>query len=142
MTMKPWVARALRRFVGNAAILLAAQEAYYRVLHDRPDLPPAGIDRVELSTFGGTHAVTDPAKVGRIVAIVRSHDGEWTRFPDEVCLLGTPRIVFYQGGAEWGRMVLGPRVIGVRTRHAISTRVLSPADAGELHRLLEAPFTR
>lgn len=136
MTMKPWLARALRRLVGNAAILLAAQEAYYRALHARPDLPPASIDRVELRSFEDAHAVTDPAKVARIVAIVRSHDGEGTRYPDEVCLLGTPTMEFYAGGEHRGRMPLGPRVIGVRTRHAFSTRLLSPADAAELHGLL------
>jgi hypothetical protein len=136
MTMKPWLARALRRFVGNAVILLAAQEAYYRVLHDRPDLPPAGIDRVELRSFADTHVVTDRAMVDRILEIVRSHDGEWTRFPDQVCLLGTPSMEFYDGGELWGRMVLGPRAIGVRTQSAFSTRVLTLADAAELHRLL------
>lgn len=136
MTMKPWLARALRRLAGNAAILLAAQEAYYRVLHARPDLPPPGIDRVELSTFGSTHTISDPAKVARILTIVRSHDSEWTRTPGQVCLLGTPSIAFYDGKEHRGRMVLGPRAIGVRTRHAFSTRVLSPANAAELHRLL------
>lgn len=136
MTMKPWVGRALRRFVGNAVILLAAQEAYYRVLHDRPDLPPTGIDRVVLRSFADTHVVTDRARLNRIMAIVRSRDGEWTRYPDQVCLLGTPTMEFYDGQELWGRMVLGPRAIGVRTQTAFSDRVLSPADAAELHRLL------
>jgi hypothetical protein len=136
MMMKPWLARALRRLAGNTIVVLAALAAYYETLHARPELPPASVDRVRVSKMEGEHTITDPAKVRRIVAILRS-DGEWTRYPDPICLPGTPRMAFYQGAEHRGTIVWGPRAIGVQSPGSFSSRGLSPADAAELHRLLE-----
>jgi hypothetical protein len=137
MTLAPWLARALRRFVETAAMMIAGHEGMYRIHHARPALPPAHVNRVEVRTMEGSHTITDRAAVARIVALVRSDRGEWSRYPGAICLLGTPRISFYQGAVHRGTIVWGPRVIGVQTRHAISSRGLSPQDAAELQRLLE-----
>lgn len=136
--MKPWLARALRRFFGNTMVVLGALGLYYETLHARPELPPATVDRVEVSTMEDAHTITDAATVRRIVTLVRSGRDEWTRYPDGVCLLGTPRMAFYQGVEHRGTIVWGPRAIGVQSPGSFSSRGLSPADAAELHRLLAA----
>ena len=136
-TMRPWLARPLRRFLGTSVMMIAGHSGIYRIHHLRPDLPPPAVDRVEVVMMEGSRTITNPAAVARIVAIVRSRDAEWERFPGSVCLLGTPRASFYQGAVERGTIVLGPRAIGVRSRHAFSSRVLSIQEAAELQRLLE-----
>lgn len=137
MTMRPWLARPLRRFLGTSVMVIAGHSGIYRIHHLRPDLPPAGVDRVEVVTMEGSRTITDPAAVARIVAIVRARDAEWERVPGSFCLLGTPRASFYQGTVERGSIVLGPRAIGVRSRHAFSSRVLSVQEAADLQRLVE-----
>jgi hypothetical protein len=137
MMMRSWLARPLRRFLFGAAMVVAGHDGLYRVHHMRPELPPSSVDRVEVATFEGSHTITHRATVDRILAIVRSGRGEWTRYPDAICLLGTPRAAFYEGTAQRSVIVLGPRAIGVQSRHAFSSRVLSPQDAAELERLLK-----
>ena len=46
MTMKPWLARALRRALGTAALLVAAESLLHRTFYARPELPAADADRV------------------------------------------------------------------------------------------------
>jgi hypothetical protein len=135
--MKSWLARPLRRFLGTAAMMIAALDGIYRVHHARPELPPASVDRVEVSAMDGSHVITDRSTVARIVALVRSRDEEWSRYPGGICLLGTPRVSFYDGAVHRGTIVWGPRVVGVQTRHAIYSRGVSPRDGAELQRLLE-----
>lgn len=137
MRMKSWLARPLRRFLGTAAMMIAGLDGIYRVHHARPELPPASVDRVEVLAMDGSHVIRDGSTVARIVALVRSRDGEWSRYPGGVCLLGTPRVSFYQGAVHRGSIVWGPRVIGVQTHNALSSRGLSLSEAAELQRLLE-----
>jgi hypothetical protein len=136
MTMKPWLARALRRALGTMGILLAAENALYRVHHARPDLPPPGVDRVEVVTMEGSRSITDRAAIEGILDIVRSHAGEWSRVPGTVCLLGSPGATFYQGAAFRGTMVWGPGSIVLNDRRMEAVRMLSPRDAAELQRLM------
>lgn len=135
-TVPSWLARPLRRFLGTAVMMVAGHSGIYHVYHARPELPPAGVDRVEVVTMEGSRTITDRAAVTRILAIVRSRDGEWERVPGSFCLLGTPRASFYQGAAPRGTIVLARRAIGVQSRHAFSSRVLSAGEAAELQRLL------
>lgn len=136
MMMSSWLARPLRRFLFGAVMVIAGHDGLYRVQHMRPELPPATVDRVEVATFEGSHTITHRATVDGILAIVRSGRSEWTRYPDAICLLGTPRARFYEGAAHRGEIVWGPRAIGVQSRHTFSSRVLSVRDAAELQKLL------
>lgn len=137
MTLKPWLVRPLRRFAGTAATVAAAHAGAYGVLHASPELPPAAVDRVEVRTIDGSHTVGNRAAVARILEIVRAHRGEWTRFPDTVCLLGSPSVDFYEGAVQRGSVVLGTNAIVLYTRRGASTRMLSGRDAAELQRLVE-----
>ncbi|HEX6373634.1 MAG TPA: hypothetical protein VF006_32205 [Longimicrobium sp.] len=137
MTIQAWLTRPLRRFAGTAAMVFTAHAGGYRALQARPDLPPASVDRVEVMTMDGSHTITDRPALARIVAIVRAYHGEWTRFPDTVCLLASPSASFYQGTVRRGSIVLGTNAIVLYTRHGASTRILSARDATELERLLK-----
>ena len=136
MSMQPWPARALRRSLGTLAMVAAAEAALYGTLHARPELPPLEVDRVQVLTMEGSHVVTDRAAIARIVDIVRANRGEWTRFPDTVCLLGTPSAIFYQGAEPRGSIAVGTGAIVLHGRRGATTRMLSPHDAAELQRLL------
>jgi hypothetical protein len=136
MTMKPWLARALRRALGTMGMLLAAENALYRVHHARPELPPPGVDRVEVVTMEGSHTITDRAAIDGILAILGSQAGEWTRLPGTVCGPGAPNAVFYEGTVPRGSIFLGQRVITTQARRGTVSRVLSPRDAAEIQRLL------
>ncbi|HEX2078515.1 MAG TPA: hypothetical protein VHG08_12425 [Longimicrobium sp.] len=136
MTLKPWLARALRRALATGAMIVVAEAALYGTLYARPELPPPEVDGVEVLAMEGSHVVTDRAAVARIVAIVRSRSAEWTRFPETVCLLGTPGAVFYQGAVPRGSVTVGSRAIVLQGRNGAATRMLSPREAAELHRLL------
>lgn len=137
MTLRMWLARPLRRFLGTGVMVAAAHAGSFRAFQARPELPPVTVDRVEVARLDGSRAITDRAAVARMVAIVRAHPGEWTRFPETVCLPGSPGASFYQGAARRGSIVLGTNVIVLYTRHGSSTRMLSGRDAAELQRLME-----
>ena len=137
MTLNPWLARALRRFLGTSVTMLGGLVALDDLLHVTPELPPpAGVDRVEVSVEGGTHAITDPATVARIVAIVRGHQGELSRVSEIVCLLSSRRATFYQGATPRGSISWGTQSIEIRTRGEIIFLSLTPRRGAELVRLL------
>lgn len=137
MTLRPWLARALRRFVGTSAMMVGGLAALDDFLHATPELPPpAGVDRVQVATEDGSHTITDPATVARIVAIVRGHQGELNRFPEIVCLLSSRRATFYQGATPRGSISWGTQSIEVTTRGEIIFLSLTPRRGAELVRLL------
>lgn len=137
MTAPAWLAQPLRRFISTAVLVGAAHAGSWRTLQAHPELPPATVDRVEVAAIDGSHTVTDPAAVARIVAIVRAHRGEWTRFPDTVCLLGSPSASFYRGAVPHGSIVLGTKAVILYSREGAATRMLSAWDAAELRRWME-----
>lgn len=137
MTLHPWLARALRRFLGTSVMMLGGLVALQDFLHATPELPPpVGVDRVEVSTEDGAHTITDPAKVARIVAIVRGHRGELNRVSEIVCLLSSRRATFYQGAAPRGSISWGTQSIDIRVRGEIVFLSLTPRQGAELRRLL------
>lgn len=137
MMLKTWLARPLRRFLGTSVMMLGGLAALDGFLHATPELPPpAGVDRVEVSMEGGTHTITDPATLARIVAIVRGHHGELNRFSEIVCLLSSRRATFYQGATPRGSISWGTQSIEVRTRGEIIFLSLTPRQGAELGRLL------
>jgi hypothetical protein len=133
--MRSWLAAPLRRFAGTAGMVAAAHAGAFRALQASPELPPAGVDRVEVMTGEGSRAITDPAAVARIVTLVGAHRAEWTRYPDTVCLLGSPNLAFYEGDMYWGSITLGSGPIVLHSRPGTSTRLLTPRNAAELQRL-------
>lgn len=139
MTMQPWLVQPLRRFAGTLAMLIAAEATVQEILHVSPELPPATVDRVQVMTMEGSHAITDRRTVARIVTLVRERARPSTRIPETVCFLGTPRADFYQGAERRGEMMLGVRVIVVPAGHERVTMVLRERDAAELYRLLAIP---
>ena len=129
--------RPLRRFLATLGMVTAGHAGACRALQARPALPPAGVDRVQVGRLDGSHTITDRPTIDGILAIVRAHRGEWTRFPDTVCLLDRPGAGFYEGAALRATITWGPGSIVMTDRHATSTRMLSARDAAELARLLE-----
>lgn len=136
MTMKPWLAGALRRALASIGMVFVAEAAFYQTVHARPDLPPADVDRIEVVTMDGSRTITDRPTIRRVLAIVRSHRGEWTRVPDTVCLLGAPHAAFYRGTEPHGSILWGPQVIGVQSPRSFAQRGLGRRDGAELNRLL------
>lgn len=137
MMMNAGISRALRRFLGTAVLVAAGHVGGWRTLQARPELPPPGVDRVTVVTGDGSHTITHRATIDRVLAVVRSHRGEWTRFPETVCLLASPTAELYQGSVRQGVILWGPRILHLQDRHGTSVRVLSPRDGATLQALLE-----
>jgi hypothetical protein len=135
--MSTRLSRTLRRFLCTSAMVFAGHGGTFFALQARPDLPPPEVDRVQVVTMEGSRTITHRATIDRILAIVRSHRGEWTRFPEAVCLLGAPTAELYQGAAREGVISWGPNVIHLQDRDGTAVRVLSPRDGAELQALLE-----
>ena len=137
MTMKTWLARALRRFLGTAVMVLAADAALYRALFPPPAFPAADADRVTVRMpDGGSHQITDPATVAGITAAVRKARSERIRIPRQIHGWDTPGVRFYRGQAERGWILCGPRYIGVPAGVHVAVFSTGPDEAAELHRLL------
>ncbi|HYR10034.1 MAG TPA: hypothetical protein VEQ60_19830 [Longimicrobium sp.] len=137
MTMNTALSRALRRVVGTSVMVFAGHAGSFLALQARPDLPPPQVDRVQVVTMEGTRTITHRATIDRVLAIVRSHPGEWTRFPETVCLLAAPTAELYQGTVRRGVISWGPGVIHLQDRHGTAERMLSARDGAELRELLE-----
>jgi hypothetical protein len=137
MTMNTALSRALRRFLGTSVLVVAGHTGSFLALQARPELPPAEVDRVQVVTMEGSRTITHRATIDRILAIVRSHRGEWTRFPETVCLIGAPTAELYQGAARQSVISWGPGIIRLQDHDGTSVRVLSPRDGAELQELLE-----
>ncbi|HEU4881484.1 MAG TPA: hypothetical protein VFT45_04540 [Longimicrobium sp.] len=133
--MRSWLAAPLRRFAGTAVMVAAAHAGAFRALQANPELPPAGVDRVEVMRGEGSRVITDRTAIARIVALVGSYPAEWTRYPDTVCLLGSPNVAFYEGDVYWGSITLGTGAIVLNSHQGTYTRMLTPRDAAELQRL-------
>jgi hypothetical protein len=113
MTMKPWMARASRRTLLLAGMVLGAQSLLYRALAPRPDLPPADVDRVEVTTEDGfSYPIHDAATVSRTAGFVRALDGAWRHLPGSVGPAHMPRATFYRGD-QWRGWVMWNQSVAV-----------------------------
>ncbi len=81
MTMNTGIARALRRFVGGSAIMLGIVTGLHEMIYNAdPELPPRDVDRVVVTPpEGRPYEITDPARVRRIVRLIRSHGNNGVR---------------------------------------------------------------
>ena len=121
MTMKPWVARMLRRFAGMAALAVGGQFLVWMAMYPRPELPRLPVDRVEVDHPGQRPCViAHPAAASRLAEFVRGHRREWITSPGDISY---PSATFYhgtefRGWIAWNEHVwvasLNDRYLGVR----------------------------
>ncbi|HYR10035.1 MAG TPA: hypothetical protein VEQ60_19835 [Longimicrobium sp.] len=136
MTMKPWTARALRRVLLLVVMVLAGQFVLYRSLFARVELPPDGVDRVEVwAPDGFSHQITDPARVAAIAAFVRTRGDPWMRVRNAPTM-GMPHVRFYRGGQEGRWFAWSSRSIAIPSADHLGVRPLSHDETVEMQRLL------
>lgn len=136
-TMKPWIARTLRRTLLLGVMVLGAQALLYRALYADPDLPPADADRVEVLMWHGRHyEIHDAGMVARAAGFVRSLDGPWTRVPGPVHPAGLPRAAFYRGDRPFGWIMWSDRVAIVPAGDAMAVFYINPGETAALDALL------
>ncbi|HEX6373635.1 MAG TPA: hypothetical protein VF006_32210 [Longimicrobium sp.] len=137
MTLKPWLARALRRTLLLTGMVLGAEALLYRALHALPDLPPADVDRVQVSTWDGfSYEIHDAAVVARAAGFARSLDGRWMRLPELVGAPQMPRATFYRGDQGHGWIAWNAEVAVVPAGRDYAVFPLRPGQGAELDRLL------
>lgn len=138
MTMNTGIARALRRFAGGVAIMLAALTGMHHRLYAGIRVPPADVDRVVVTSPDGTsHQITDRAAVARIVRQIRSMRDQGLRISGRICFNPNMRpwsVTFYRGTEEHVGFGLHDQLIF--SQGALIG--LSPEKALDLHRLLRA----
>lgn len=141
MTMRPWLARPLRRFVGTAVMLIGGQAFLHRLYHPPPQMPPAGVDRVVVvDVFSRSrYEIRDPAAARRVAAFVRgSREHEGIRQPERVHHpIPMHTLTFYRGEREQGAVVWSGRLITVpagRREHV--WYFLTAGEAAEFQRLM------
>ena len=141
--MNTGLARALRRFVGGAAIMVAGLTGMHRLLYVQITLPPADVDRIIVTLGPRSHQITDRATVARIVRLFRSHGdrARWVMLPYNP--YWQPWAVEFRRGTKLhGRFLLHGQSIITQGEFAGNSRTgetfigLSPEDALDLHRLL------
>lgn len=139
MMMRSWLARPLWRFVGTAAMLLAAENAISRAVDVPADLPPAaGVDRVVVLERGGSpREIRDPTSVARIVEFVRDRRAGWMYVPPIVGFPDISHLVFYEGAELRGEVFWNAHNLGGSSGLDTAVRPLSRSDLAELRRLLE-----
>ncbi len=137
MTMNTGIARALRRFVGASAIMIAGLTGIRHWISVEIQLPPAGVDRVVVRSPEGTsHEITDRAEVARIVRQVRSLMARALPVADRI---GNPTMrvwgVAFHRGAE-AHDEIGVANYAILAQGAIF--LISPEQLLDLRRLLGA----
>lgn len=101
MMMKPWMARALRRFLGTSVMLIGGQSVIHGLLYPGPEMPPRGTNLVRLPAADGTHEITDPATVARLTTFVRELRGPAIRVVgDRMDAFNTPTACFHRTGSH------------------------------------------
>ncbi|HEY0019257.1 MAG TPA: hypothetical protein VGC13_23350 [Longimicrobium sp.] len=137
MTMRPWMARALRRALLLAGMVLGAQTLLYRALAPRPDFPPADVDRVEVVTADGfSYPIHDAAMVSRAAGFVRALDGTWRHLPGFVGPGDMPRATFYRGDQWRGWVMWNESVAVVPAGQDYAVFPLRRGQAAEFEQLL------
>lgn len=137
MTLKPWLARPLRRFLGTAAMVIGGQACIHGLIFPGPEMPPADVDRVEVSTWDGfSYEVHDAAVVARVAGFVRSLDGRWTYLPGFIGPSQMPRATFYRGDHRTAWVMWNEEVAVVPARDGSAVFRLVPGEAAALDRLL------
>jgi hypothetical protein len=142
MTMKPWLARPLRRFVGTAVMAVGGLAGIHGLLFPPPAFPPPHADRAVVSGIDGSrYEIRDPAAVRRLVGFVRA--------PREQAGMHLPNgrlhkpvdartTTFYRGGQVEGRMLSNARILILSAGpHQDVWYFLTPAEGLELQRLME-----
>lgn len=135
MTMNAGIARALRRFAGGVAIMLALLSGMHARLYAEIQVPPEDVDRIVVtSPEGRSHEITDRAAVAEIVRQVRSLRNRALRITDRVCFFGIQlwRVGFYRGAKDRDGILLHNQLIITQGAHI----GLSTEEALDLHRLL------
>ena len=137
MTMKPAFARPLRRALLTMAMLLGVHTLLFGAVEERPELPPADVDRVEVVTpDGASYEIRDPAAVARLVAFARERRIGWTRIPPTICFVDLTGASFYKGAEMRGRVFWNARSLHVPSADATAAYPLTPGEQAELRRLL------
>jgi hypothetical protein len=138
MMMNAAIARALRRFVGGSAIMLAGLTGIRHWIFAEIQVPPADVDRVVVtSPDQRSHEITDPAAVARIVRHVRSLLDRALPIPDRTGFNPELRIWY----VALHRETEAPDEIGLMNQVIFTQGTMfgvSTKDALDLHRLLRA----
>lgn len=138
MTMRPWLARPLRRSLLMMAMLTASQTLLYRAVDALPELPSADADRVVVHTpDGAERVIRDPASVARMVTFARERRHGWIHVSPTMDFFNDTYARFYRGGEMRGWISWSAWSLSAPTRHASATYPLPPAERAELRRLLE-----
>jgi hypothetical protein len=136
VTMKPGMARVLRRVSLLVVMVLAGQFILYRSLFARVEFPSDGVDRVEVwAPDGFSHQVTDPARVAGIVAFVRTRGYPWMRVRNGPTM-GMPNARFYHGEQAGRWFAWSSRSIVIPSADHLGVRPLSHEETVEMQRLL------
>jgi hypothetical protein len=137
MTLAPWLARALRRFVGRAAMAVGGQAFIHGLVFPDPEMPPADVDRVEVSTGDGfSYEIHDAAVVARATGFTRSLDGRWTYLPGSIGPSPMQRATFYRGDHAQGWVMWNEEVAVIPARDGSAVFRLGPGEAAAFGRLL------
>ncbi len=134
--MNTGIARALRRFVGGSAIMLAGLAGVHHRLFADIQVPPADVDRVVVtSPEGQSHEITDRASVAGIVRLVRSLGDQALRVPDNAPYAPCMRawnVELYRGTEHHDGFLLNSQLIFMQGAYV----GINAGEALDLHRLL------
>lgn len=137
MTMKPAFARPLRHALLTMAMLLGTHTLLFGAVEERPELPPANVDRVEVVTpNGASYEIRDPAAVARLVAFAREPRIGWMRISPTICFVDLTGASFYKGAQMRGRIFWTARSLMVSSADATAAYPLTPDKHAELQRLV------
>lgn len=138
--MRSGFARALRRFLGTAAMAVGGQAAVHALLFPAPAFPPPHVDRAVTEGNGLREELRDPAAVRRLAAFVRApREQPGTHLPNG--RLHKPvdarTTTFYRRGQVEGRMLSTARIVILSAGpHQDVWYFLTPAEGLELQRLM------
>lgn len=137
MTLQPWLARPLRRFLGTSVMLIGGQASINDWVFPDPGLPRPDVDRVEVSTPDGvSFEIHDAAAVARAAGFARSLHGRWTYLPGFVGPSAMPRATFFRDDRRQGWLMWNREVALVPARDGSAVFRLGPGQAAELDQLL------
>jgi hypothetical protein len=137
MTMSPWLARSLRHALLSMAMVLGVHTLLFGAVEERPELPPADVDRVSVwRPDGATYEIRDPAAVARLVAFARERRVGWVHVSPTVCFADFSRASFYKGAELRGWIAWNARLLEAPTGEATAIYPLAPNERAELQRLV------
>jgi hypothetical protein len=141
--MNSHVARALRRFLGTAVMMIGGQAYIHGLLYPGPEMPPAGTNLVRVPKADGIHEITDPATIERLTAFVQSLRGPAVRMPRERSHhFGVPTACFHRTEIHptddtFVCLQYAQEFMILQAGHDELTYRISPAKGAEFQRLVD-----